>query len=130
MIDVVCAVMFNSEGKVLLARRSQSRNVGEWEFPGGKVISGETFQTAIQREIKEELNLDVIFLKKLKTLIKDDYQLHFVLCDITGNTQNIQLVEHDEVRFFNVFENPNVELIEKDKSFFDSLKYSDYVTKN
>lgn len=130
MIDVVCAVMFNSEGKVLLARRSQSRNVGEWEFPGGKVISGETFQTAIQREIKEELNLDVVFLKKLKSLIKDDYQLHFVLCDMTGNTQNIQLVEHDEVRFFNVFENPNVELIEKDKSFFDSLKYSDYVPKN
>ena len=63
-------------------------------------------------------------------MIKDDYLLHFVLCDLVGNTQNIQLVEHDEVRFFNVFENPGVELIDKDKSFFDSLKYSDYVPKN
>ncbi|MDX9933627.1 MAG: (deoxy)nucleoside triphosphate pyrophosphohydrolase [Sphaerochaetaceae bacterium] len=55
-IHVVAAVLFEN-GKVFAAKRN---NYGElalkWEFPGGKVEAGETGETALAREIREELS--------------------------------------------------------------------------
>ncbi len=55
------AIIFNDEGKVLLAQRGpKARNEnGKWEFPGGSVEFGETCEEAIVREIKEELEIDI-----------------------------------------------------------------------
>lgn len=60
MIRVVAALISNNN-KVLIARRSTGdENVlGKWEFPGGKVESDETEMHAIEREIKEEFELDI-----------------------------------------------------------------------
>ena len=38
MIDVVCAVISNNKSEFLLSRRSKKRDIGKWEFPGGKVM--------------------------------------------------------------------------------------------
>ena len=47
-----------SPGKVFLAKRRSGGNVGgKWEFPGGKVESGETPQEALAREFMEELGV-------------------------------------------------------------------------
>ena len=54
-LPVVCAII-EREGRVLLARRPCSKHLGGlWEFPGGKIESGETSALALQREIQEEL---------------------------------------------------------------------------
>ncbi len=55
----VRAVIFNSEGRILLLQRSfRSRNYpGKWEFPGGKVDPGERFDDAMVREVLEETGL-------------------------------------------------------------------------
>lgn len=60
MIKVVAALIKNDD-KVLLAKRSTGdENVyGKWEFPGGKVENGESEKYAIEREMKEEFELDV-----------------------------------------------------------------------
>ena len=52
MIDVVCAVIINDNSEVMLARRSDKRDIGKWEFPGGKVFPGEDLFTATIREIR------------------------------------------------------------------------------
>ena len=51
----VGAIIFNNEGKVLIAQRGlKARNeVGKWEFPGGGVKFGEICENAIKREVKE-----------------------------------------------------------------------------
>jgi 8-oxo-dGTP diphosphatase len=55
-ITVVGAVVIN-DGLVLCAQRGPEGNLpGMWEFPGGKVEPGETKETALKREIAEELN--------------------------------------------------------------------------
>lgn len=59
-IIVVCALI-EKDNKILIARRSEgdSSVYGKWEFPGGKVEKGEDEFKAIEREIKEEFNIDV-----------------------------------------------------------------------
>jgi 8-oxo-dGTP diphosphatase len=57
---VVAAALTNESGAFLLQRRPEGRIMaGLWEFPGGKVDSGEAPEYALQRELKEELGLNV-----------------------------------------------------------------------
>lgn len=60
MIDVVCAVIQDADGRYLACLRPQGKHLaGRWEFPGGKVDSGESPETALVRELWEELGVEV-----------------------------------------------------------------------
>lgn len=55
-IKVVAAIIENNENEILCALRSPSMSLPNlWEFPGGKVEPGENINTALEREIEEEL---------------------------------------------------------------------------
>jgi len=57
---VVAAVIRDGEGRFLVARRPVGRHLGGlWEFPGGRVEPGEAPSAALQREIEEELGVDI-----------------------------------------------------------------------
>lgn len=59
-IDVVCALIEDGFGRVLVARRPAGKHLaGLWEFPGGKVESGESMESALHRELAEELGCQV-----------------------------------------------------------------------
>ncbi len=56
---VTAVALIDPEGRVLLAQRPAGKSLaGLWEFPGGKVDPGETPETALIRELKEELGID------------------------------------------------------------------------
>ena len=60
VVLVVCVALVDADGRVLLAQRPEGKPMaGLWEFPGGKVHDGETPETALIRELKEELGIDV-----------------------------------------------------------------------
>lgn len=57
-VHVVAAVIRDARGRVLLARRTEGRELaGLWEFPGGKVEPDETPEAALVRELAEELGI-------------------------------------------------------------------------
>jgi len=59
-IDVTAAII-EEKGRILIAQRKQDSHMGgKWEFPGGKIESGETPQACLKRELKEELGVDCI----------------------------------------------------------------------
>ena len=59
-IHVVAAVISDVRGRILLARRTEGRDLaGQWEFPGGKCEPGETAEQALVRELQEELGITV-----------------------------------------------------------------------
>jgi 8-oxo-dGTP diphosphatase len=58
MIPVVAAALVAADGRVLLQKRkSGAQHAGLWEFPGGKIEHGESPETALVREIEEELGV-------------------------------------------------------------------------
>jgi 8-oxo-dGTP diphosphatase len=60
MLFVVAAALTNEKREILLQMRPQGRSLaGLWEFPGGKVEAGETPESALIRELKEELCIEV-----------------------------------------------------------------------
>lgn len=59
MIKVVCGVIENELGQLLIARRPEGKSLGGfWEFPGGKIEEGESPEAALRRELQEELLIE------------------------------------------------------------------------
>jgi len=60
LLLVAAAALIDPSGRVLITQRPQHKELGGlWEFPGGKVELGEAPETALARELKEELDLTV-----------------------------------------------------------------------
>lgn len=81
-VHVAVGVITAADGKIFIARRADSAHQGGlWEFPGGKVASGETVQQALARELEEELAIQVLDSEPL-IKIRHDYGDKQVLLDV------------------------------------------------
>jgi len=60
LVLVAAVALIDADGRVLLSQRPEGKTLaGLWEFPGGKIETGERPETALIRELKEELGIDV-----------------------------------------------------------------------
>ena len=68
MIEVAAGLVFRS-GKLLITQRYPDAHLGGlWEFPGGKRHADETFEACLQRELMEELGIEVIVGELVETI--------------------------------------------------------------
>ena len=121
--DVVAAIIIQDD-KYFIAQRNRNKHMGlSWEFPGGKVEKGETFEIALKREIKEELNIDVNIDKKLgEENYKDkktNVLIHYFFCSIIKG--KIILNEHEESAWVKKSEFHNYVFAEGDKDIISLL---------
>ena len=124
MIDVVAAVI-KKDNKYLIAQRNRNKHFAfYWEFPGGKVDNGETFENALKREIKEELSIDVKILKKVSSQKhKDDkinVNVHYFLCEHLDG--KINLFEHEDLKWVNKTELFSYKMAPGDSKIIKFLK--------
>lgn len=71
-VHVAVAVIENDKGEILIAKRPDHLHQGGlWEFPGGKVEENETIEEALQREIHEEVGLNVKLTEPLIKILHD-----------------------------------------------------------
>ena len=121
MIVVVAAVI-EQNGSFLVTRRLEGTHLaGMWEFPGGKIASGETHAQALEREIREELDADVD-VGELLFEIQFDYterriSLHFYRCSLRSTPrpllgQQMKWVPRAELRALD-FPPADAELIDR-----------------
>jgi 8-oxo-dGTP diphosphatase len=86
---IVVAAVIEDGGRFLVTRRLQGVHLaGMWEFPGGKIDPGETHGDGLRREMREELDTDVI-VGDLVFQTTHDYPdrsiaLYFYRCELTG----------------------------------------------
>jgi len=95
-IEVVAAII-TKDNKILCTQRPDKGEVAKkWEFPGGKIESGETHEQAIKREVKEELGCNISVDEFFMT-IEHQYKffqlvMHCYKCTLVS--QKIILHEH------------------------------------
>jgi 8-oxo-dGTP diphosphatase len=124
MLQVVCAVITNKE-KYLLCKRSKKMKMPlKWEFPGGKIKTTENAESALIREIKEELNVAIAKLQFLGSVIHHypDFSIHLLAYKCQIGNQQIALSEHEICDWFSLSEIEKINLAEADKGIVNLLK--------
>ena len=100
VINVVAAII-EDEGRIFATQRGYGEFTEGWEFPGGKIEPGETPQEALKREIKEELDTEIV-VGELLTVVEHDYpKFHLTmqcfLCAVASG--GLVLKEHEAARW-------------------------------
>ena len=123
LINVVAAIIMK-DNLYFIAQRNKNKHLGlKWEFPGGKVGINESNEEALQREIKEELNITIEVKKKIaKKLYKDEkinISLHYYICHIQNG--NIRLNEHENSKWLTKENLNKYDFVSGDKSVLSLL---------
>ena len=125
-IEVVAAIIYK-DGAYFATQRGYGEFEGMWEFPGGKIEPGESRESALKREIQEELGIDITINKFLCTTDYDypsfHLTMHCYLCSVKSGM--IELREHKSARWLTVETLDSVEWLPADKEIVDKLnKYN------
>jgi len=95
-LQVAVGILVRDDHSLLIQqRRAGTDCAGQWEFPGGKLESGETAEHALKRELQEELNITIKDAKFL-TCLEHDYEhahvsLHtYMICEWTGEPEGLE----------------------------------------
>lgn len=100
-IEVVAAIIHDSEGRIFATQRGYGEFKDYWEFPGGKIEVGETPEEALRREIWEELETLIVVERLVETVEWDYPQFHLSMhcywCHVESG--HLELKEHEAARW-------------------------------
>lgn len=122
-IRVVAAVICK-DNKVFATARGYGEFKGMWEFPGGKIETGETPQEALKREIVEELDTEIEVQECIDTIEYDYPSFHLsmtcFLCRIIAG--NLKLKEAQEARWLTKDGLNSVRWLQADQMLISQVK--------
>jgi len=118
-IPVVCAVIEDHSGRILIAQRPADKHLGlKWEFPGGKVEPGEAPNHALLRELNEELGCTVVITRTLEPFHYDYtrvlIEMFPFVCQLAPGSAAPAALEHVEIRWITPAEISNFDLAPAD----------------
>ena len=106
--EVVGGLLFDSEGRILACRRPEGDAwAGWWEFPGGKIEAHEGPESALIRELVEEIGVSTKPTRRIEQTRYEypDRSVNLQLWDCgVVDPDSIRLIEHDEARWLSVEE--------------------------
>ena len=125
-IRVVAAVIqrkHNGSKQIFATQRGYGEFEGGWEFPGGKIEAGETPQKALIREIKEELDADIIVGDLIDTIEYDYPDFHLSMdcfwCDL--ESEHVVLNEHEDAKWLSKAQLDSVDWLPADVTLVDKI---------
>lgn len=127
-IRVVAAVIKTKnefgQSVIFATQRGYGDFKGGWEFPGGKIENGETPQQALVREIKEELDTEILVGQLIDT-IEFDYPAFHLSMDCFWSellSENIVLKEHDAAKWLDKDSLRTVNWLPADITLIDKIE--------
>ena len=123
MIEVVAGVIYK-DNKFLIAQRNLKNSQGGlWEFPGGKLESGESCEAALKREIFEEFEAEIdvegYITENIHHYPEKDIKLMFYKAKLVSD--KLVLKEHEDYRWITKEDKDKFEFAGADKIVFDLL---------
>ena len=122
---VVAGALLDPAGLVLIAQRPPGKVLaGRWEFPGGKLAAGETPAEALQRELREELGIEVSAFEWVLDITNQPDQkpltLHcFVVTDYQGEPEPL---DGQGLKWVSIDELHAQDILEADQPFIEALQ--------
>jgi mutator protein MutT len=117
----VLAAVVEKDGRYLVCRRPAHKRHGDlWEFPGGKIESGESDLEAAARELKEELDVEVTGVAEPLFVRADqgsDFVIEFVPTEISGTPQAL---EHSAIAWVLPSDLGGYEMAPSDRAFAEA----------
>ena len=102
-IGLAGAIILDKQNKILLIHRN-TKDLKQWELPGGKIEPGELPKQAVIRELKEELNIDVKIVKYMNFKeFEDDgviLKYHWYLCEIETGVPELVELKFNDMKYF------------------------------
>ncbi len=124
-IHVVAGAVADADGRILIAQRPRGRHMaGRWEFPGGKLATGEDPFMGLQRELAEELGVAVRAARPLIRL-RHAYPDRRVLLDVWEVTEyegEPQALEAQALAWARPDDLPKHDLLEADRAIVTALR--------
>ena len=122
-IEVVAAIIIK-DGEVFATQRGYGEFKGWWEFPGGKIESGECPKDALVREIREELDAEIAVGDLLET-VEWDYPnfhltMHCFVCSLIS--EHMHLNEHAAAAWLGRENLHSVKWLPADEGLISKLK--------
>lgn len=122
-IDVVCAVI-HIDGKIVATQRSEKMKLPlKWEFPGGKREAGESERDCLKREIKEELNVDIIIGERINS-VEDtgaDIRIRLIPYHAIIESGEIELSEHNQYILLDRYEILGIDWANADRQIAEEV---------
>ena len=123
-IEVVAAIIVDSENRIFATQRGSGDWKDWWEFPGGKIEPGETPEEALKREIWEELETRISVGQLLQTVEWDYPKFHLTMhcffCRIESGS--LTLKEHEAARWLAPDELSSMQWLPADWEVIEKLK--------
>jgi len=122
-INVVAAIIIKDQ-KIFATQRGYGEFKNGWEFPGGKIESGESPEHALEREIREELDAKIRVGELFETIEYDYPNFHLsmkcFLCSLISD--QLTLREHEAAKWLTKENLSSVEWLPADITVIDKLK--------
>ncbi len=124
-ISVVAGILIDKNKRLLLSQRQSFKTFPlQWEFPGGKIVAGESPEMALIRELKEELNINAKQLKFFLKIEHDYDQLKVLIDFFLVNSWEGRLIanEGQALDWFKLDQLRKVDLLEADDLVIKKLR--------
>jgi len=122
--QVVVATAIMRNGQVLAQQRAYpSADAGRWEFPGGRVEPGESEESAVVRECREELGVEVRVGRRIgpDVPLRNGMILRLYSAELVDESVEPIAVEHSAVKWVSVDEFDGLPWLDADLAFIPDL---------
>jgi len=124
-IEVAVGIVYNADGRILVGQRTvKDRYYQQWEFPGGKLESGESAQQALVREFAEEVGISITHSEPLMELEHDypDRHVHLYIQEIKHYNGDPKPMEGQSLRWVKIDELRKLDFLQGNQSIINKLE--------